>query len=339
MLSLGLDVGGANTKATLLRDGKIVKFWFEYIPLWKEKWKLGEFLKAVASSSSPAAVGATLTGELCDVFGSKREGVNEITEMICGAFGDGCLFISLDGELLTRERSLAFPQKLAAANWVASSLVIGRRFENCLLIDAGSTTTDLIPIEKGKPLGLGKSDFQRLKTGELVYTGALRTPLSSICKEIRIGQERVGIAAENFATMADVYRVIGMIDEKGYTCETSDGKGKDERSCMQRIARVFCSDLDELGEKIVLEAGEKFRRKQLGHVVRAIRRVLGTYGLTKGKAIVTGFGRKILAHPAARMVGFEEIVDLADIYGEEAALMTPAFCVGLLAAEARGWTR
>ena len=335
MLSVGLDIGGANTKAILLENGMVKDHWLEYIPLWKEKERLGHFLKGLASSVSPDVVGATLTGELCDIFGSKSEGVTELVDTICGAFGDDtCFFMSLSGELLTRDRSIASPLELAAANWVASALMVGRKYPNCILMDVGSTTTDIIPLKGGKPVA-EKTDFERLKSNELVYTGVLRTPLPCICSEMPLGRKgKIGVAAENFSIAADVYMALEMIGAKDYTCETADGRGKDKRSCMQRIARTFCSDFEELGKNLVMKAAKTFHHQQVKLVSKALKRVADLHKLPRTtKVIVAGLGRKILAEKAARAVRFNEIIDLADVYGKEAALMTPAFCMGLLAAE------
>lgn len=336
MQSLGLDIGGANTKAILLEDGRVRNHWLKYMPLWKNREALGHFLKDLKRSASPASVGATMTGELCDVFRTKREGVIEIVEAVCSAFGDDiCHFMSLDGALLTSSRSFASPKKLVAANWVASALVVGRKYPNCLLIDVGSTTTDIIPVSNGKPSTLGRTDFQRLRAGELVYTGVLRTPLPCICSEVHLGNEKIGIAAENFAIIADVYRVLGMLKEEDYTCETPDGRGKDKESCMQRIARAVCSDLEELGSDSVVEAAQVFQHKQVELIAKALKKVVSSHKLPRTTdVIMAGIGRGILTERAARKAGLKKTIDLAAVYSEEAALMTPAFGAGLLAMEA-----
>lgn len=336
MRSLGLDIGGANTKAVLLEDGKVQKCWLRYIPLWKNKGALDQFLKSLAESIRPSVVGVTLTAELCDVFKTKHEGVAEIVEATCGAFGkEICSFVSVNGVLFTRERSLACSEKLAAANWVASTSIVGRKYPNCIFMDVGSTTTDIIPLKKGRPAPAGWTDLQRLRTGELVYTGTLRTPLPFICSEVLISGEKTGVAAENFAIAADVYRVLGMIDEEDYVCETPDGREKDRRSCMQRIARVFCSDLEEIGEEQIVKAAEAFHRSQTYLVARGLEKVMRLHGLSRStKITVAGLGRKIIAEKAVRFLGLNEAIDLATLYGNEAALMMPAFGAGLLAAEA-----
>lgn len=305
MQSLGLDVGGANTKAILLENGRIQKHWLNYIPLWRGREALGRFLMDLAGSIHPSVVGVTLTGELCDIFQNKQEGVAEIVKTTCDAFGgDICLFMSLDGAFLTPERSLVTPQKLAAANWVASTSIVGRKYPNCIFMDVGSTTTDIIPLKGGKPAPLGRTDLQRLKTGELIYTGILRTPLPCICSEVSLGNERIGIAAENFAIMADVYRVLGMIEEEDYVCETPDGRKKDRKSCMQRIARVFCSDMSEIGEERIIMAADAFHNKQMDLVAKGLEKVMRLHGLQRdSEIVVVGLGRRILAEKAALVLG------------------------------------
>ncbi|HNR58527.1 MAG TPA: hydantoinase, partial [Methanothrix sp.] len=68
---LGLDVGGANTKAAS-SDGSFTKI--EYMPLWKEA-PLEPFLCRLSAAARPEAVGVVMTGELADSFPEKRSGI------------------------------------------------------------------------------------------------------------------------------------------------------------------------------------------------------------------------------------------------------------------------
>ena len=72
------------------------------------------------------------------------------------------------------------PLALAAANWIATAPLAAHIYPDCVLIDIGSTTTDIIPIKNGKECARGRTDLERLGTGELVYTGALRTNVATI---------------------------------------------------------------------------------------------------------------------------------------------------------------
>lgn len=335
MMSLGLDIGGANTKAILSRDGEVEKHWMKYIPLWKRREELREFLSVLPEADRVKTVGVTMTGELSDVFESKREGVEKIIKAISEYFDVGCHFMSLEGDLLGVEEALDTPMDISAANWVASGLAIGKRYKNCLLVDVGSTTTDLIPVRNGGPISLGSTDFRRLGTGELIYTGILRTPLSYLGSEIEIEGKRIRTASEYFANMADAYRVLEVIDESDYTCDTPDGRSKGRKDCMSRIARVFCSDLEEIGEDFIEKAAERFYERQIALLRDALEEISGREEIEDvNKLVLTGIGRKVLAEKAAEPFDFDQVIDFADIYGLQAALMTPAFAMSLLAGEA-----
>ncbi len=339
MMSLGLDIGGANTKAVLFKNGKIDDCWYKYIPLWKEWNKLENFLNKLSKDVDPKKVGITMTAELTDKFESKKEGVEKIINAVFESFSrNRCYFFSSDGELIGGIDALdKETSKLAASNWVSSAILVGREFPDCLFIDVGSTTTDLIPVKNGEPAPEGWTDYERLKNGELVYTGILRTPPYALASEIKLAGNRVGIASDYFANMADVYRTLGLISEDNYTCDTPDGRGKDKENCMKRVARTFCSDLEELGEDLVIEAANAFYDLQVSEVSKNILRVADVHNLSKDTRIVlSGIGRKILGKKAAINSGFNQFSNIAETYCEEAALMTPAYAVGLLVYEEKG---
>ncbi|KXB07410.1 hypothetical protein AKJ52_00225 [candidate division MSBL1 archaeon SCGC-AAA382C18] len=334
MLSLGLDIGGANTKAVLFEDSELDDYWLEHIPLWKNWENLREFLKKLENVSNPQKVGITMTGELSDVFESKREGVKKIVNTVEEIFSSDVYYLNLEGNLVSGKKAYSSPYKLSASNWVSSALLVGSKYPNCLVIDAGSTTTDIIRVEDKKPKPEGWTDLERLQTGELVYTGVLRTPAPYLKSKLSINGKSFGIAAEYFANMADVYRTLDFLEVEDYTCETPDGRGKNKKECMQRLARLFCSDVEEVGEGLIIKAAEEFRDAQISKIMDGIERVKQIHNISKTlPIIVTGIGGEILAKEAAKQVGFENIINLRNIYNEVAAEMTPAYSLGLLVKE------
>ena len=76
----------------------------------------------------------------------------------------------------------ADPMSVASTNFLASATLVGRQVPDALLIDMGSTTTDIIAIAGGKPAPRGLTDGERLATGELVYTGLTRTDVSVVAQ-------------------------------------------------------------------------------------------------------------------------------------------------------------
>src|SRR2546425_5516185 len=112
-----------------------------------------------------------MTAELSQIFRTKRDGVAFVVEAATRAFPD-CLVrvYAVDGRWLTADEARREPLAIAAANWAAAARLVARSFPDCILIDVGSTTTDIIPIAGGVPAALGRTDPERLCEGELVYT-------------------------------------------------------------------------------------------------------------------------------------------------------------------------
>ena len=72
---LGLDVGGANLKAAHTAGPAVSR----PFPLWKRPGDLADELRALVAPLPPfERLAVTMTGELCDCFATKREGVLHI---------------------------------------------------------------------------------------------------------------------------------------------------------------------------------------------------------------------------------------------------------------------
>ena len=100
-------------------------------------------------------------------------------------------FISNNNEFFDFERAESEFYAIAAANWVSTSLFLGEFIPQGILIDAGSTTIDVIPIQFSTPITIGKDDISRLLNHELIYIGGLRATIPSIThfvpyKEIKL---------------------------------------------------------------------------------------------------------------------------------------------------------
>jgi len=311
---LGLDIGGANTKAAS-SDGVFAES--VYLPLWKHA-PLEEVLGRFAARR-PRAVAVVITGELADCFSCKREGISALTGAVRQAFSCPVNFWGANGFSWTD------PLELAAANWAASAALLAREVGDCLFVDMGSTTTDLIPIRDGKALA-ARTDFMRLSAGELVYMGLLRTRLDALLPVARIGGRKVPLAPEYFAIMADARLSLGEISEPRYTCETPDGAGKDRPAALRRLARSVCADLDEIGESIALAIARQACERQMSILVAALERQAQSYELRR--VVAAGIGEGLIAEASA-FLGLE-CLPLSQIYGERISDIFPAYAVARL---------
>jgi (4-(4-[2-(gamma-L-glutamylamino)ethyl]phenoxymethyl)furan-2-yl)methanamine synthase len=316
---LGIDIGGANTKIAS-DDGKLIEL--HYLPLWKNS-KLPEMLLDIAKRLEPEKAGVVITGELADCFPDKDAGLSYIIDAINNAFKNA-YFLDSDGVFLREKK-----RSIAAANWMASALALGKEYRNCIFLDTGSTTTDIIPIKEGKPLAR-KTDFERLKTGELVYSGALRTNIAAILKSVKIGSERSRISSELFAITADAYLLLGMISPQNYTCDTPDGEGKTIADAKRRLARVVCADLSEIRNDEILSIARQVMEAQVNDITEALFQVSGEHGIKS--VVACGLG-EFLAKRAAKKCGFD-IISVTEKYGEEISKVFPAYAVAQLLRDA-----
>ena len=246
----GWDIGGAHLKiAKLGGSGEILAVRQIACPLWRG---VGELSRACAlldfPIDEPGAVHAiTMTGELCDIFPDRVSGVRAIIAQLTRHVNNAAsvrIFAGYEGWLdlqqATGEKAIA----VASANWLALGAFTAELIGDGVLIDIGSTTTDIIPITNGEVRCLGRDDASRLSWEELVYTGIVRTPVISVCSSVPLRGRRQPLVAEVFATMSDVYRLLGNISERHDLMPTADGRGKDLASSAQRLSRMLGLDLE-----------------------------------------------------------------------------------------------
>ncbi len=313
MPSLGIDVGGANLKvANSDGDFRII-----HLPIWKRLGELEDTLRRIEEEFNPDIVGVVMTAELSDIFESKRKGVLEVAGIVRRVFDP--VFFDLNGNFRSYEEVEKNPEMFMASNWVAScEFLLKEGWRKFLFADMGSTTTDLIPVTDG--IEAGKTDYERLKRGELLYFGVLRTPVFYILPEFD-----APLSSEFFAISGDVFVVTGDIRPEDYICETPDGRGRDLESCMRRLARCVCADLEEVGREYVSEMARAFKEEMLKRLEMGIRRLADRYDLK----IVLGCGiGEFLLKVAAEMAGLEYI-SLSEIYGEVANVF-PAYAIARL---------
>src|SRR5262249_36556925 len=157
----------------------------------------------------------------------KAEGVTRILEAVEAAGGSRNIAVYLvDGRFANMTKAFEEPYLAAASNWhalarFASRITAGKP---AMLIDIGSTTTDLVPIREGRPWTESRTDTERLATGELVYTGVSRTPICAVSHTLPWRGRQCSMASELFATTADAYVLLGDLQEQCDATWTADGR-------------------------------------------------------------------------------------------------------------------
>jgi probable H4MPT-linked C1 transfer pathway protein len=337
---LGLDIGGANLKAAWYDPGgrsvahRAISWPFA---LWKDPAGLArQLLDLTLGFPRPDLLAVTMTGELCDCYHSKRQGVGAILDAVEAAISGVPVRVwGTQGRFVDLAAAWAHPLPIASANWLALATFAARYAEsdgNALLIDVGSTTTDIIPIADGRPIPQGRSDPERLRSGELVYTGVRRTPVCALVQE--------GVAAEVFATTLDAYLVLGWMPDVPPDCGTADDGPATREAADLRLARMLGADLETSTPEERRKLAEEVILRQAKLVVSALGRVLDRMPAIPRTVIVAGEG-EYLAEAAVRRHGRLRIgapdgcrvVSLLWELGHEESQAACAWAVAVLAAE------
>lgn len=330
---LALDIGGANLKVA---DGAGYAASREF-PLWQRPGELSEVLAdLIAASPTTERLAVTMTGELADCFATKAEGVKAILDAVELAAGGREVQVYLcNGELASPHAALAKPMVAAASNWhVLGSFVT--RFcasEPGLLIDIGSTTTDVIPLSGNGPQVVGQTDPERLVTGELVYTGVERSPLCAIVREIPWRGEMCAVAQELFAAAGDAYVVLGYLAEDERCVTTVDGRPRTKAYAHARLARAICTDVSQFSWNDALRAAEAVRRSQLDLLESTARRVLGRMEIAPRAIVLSGHG-EFLAGGLVDRLGFSgRLISMSEELGPKESRCATAHALAVIARE------
>ncbi len=319
---LALDVGGANLKAAH-SDGVAKSVPFE---VWRRPEVLGRAIAELALSLPPFDQAAiTMTAELCDCYPTKSDGVLAIVAAVERALSGRPVWVwGIDGNFHKPDEIRRRPELPSAANWLALATAAAHRVTESrgLLIDIGSTTTDLIPFDRGCVAVQGRTDTERLRTGELIYAGVVRTPVCALATELSLGQgPPVGLAAELFATTLDVFLTLGDLDQDPENLATADGRGATLDAARDRLARMIGGDRETFSAEDALVFSRSAAESLLSRLAHAAQRVCQA---TIGKpevAMIAGSGEFLARRLAARILEPDvPVIILSEVWGHPASV-------------------
>jgi (4-(4-[2-(gamma-L-glutamylamino)ethyl]phenoxymethyl)furan-2-yl)methanamine synthase len=338
---LGWDVGGAHLKLALVEEGRIAVALQLPCALWRGLDELRHAATLALADLPPIGRHAiTMTGELADLFPDRGRGVAAILDVLAEYVPASRLAIyTTAGSFVGANQARAEPSLVASANWHATARHLARALPDGMLLDIGSTTTDIVPVVAGAIAARGLTDGERLATGELLYTGIVRTPLAAMARFAPFGGRRVAIMAELFATSADAHRLAGTLPEGADLHPAADGRGKTQAECRARLARMIGMDEADAAEAAWRQLAAFFVRRQTRQIEEAVELVLSAVDLPEGAPIVgAGTGRFLAAEAARRLsrryLSFDDTVRSAGAtLAADPADVAPAVSVALLLAE------
>ena len=352
---VGIDIGGANLKAAHTSGwSRSAGF-----AMWREWRTLGISLgKLLDECPAFSGVAVTMTGELADCFATRAEGVANILEQLTSILPASMVRVyCVDGTWKTVSQSASDPWSVSASNWhgLARFAIrfIGAR--SCLLVDTGSTTTDLIPIRNGQIELEARTDSQRLQAGALVYTGIERSNVAAIINDVTLFGSLCPVMNEQFATIRDVYLWLRELNDEPDNCETADNKPATRNAARYRLARIVGEDGSTLSDTDIDRIAEQIAEAQTKLISKAFAKLSASATKKQSKQsknsavqapkgnnssphvfeciVISGHG-DFLVESALAACGWDgERIRLQELLGPELSRCAPAYAIATLASE------
>jgi (4-(4-[2-(gamma-L-glutamylamino)ethyl]phenoxymethyl)furan-2-yl)methanamine synthase len=332
---IGWDIGGAHLKAARVKNGHVEAVVQEATPLWLGLGSLEAAFDAIRAQLGRADRHViTMTGELCDAFPTRREGVAGLAAIAANHLAPSApsIYAGRAGFVDLGEAGSHAPD-IASANWHASAALVALKLRDALFIDIGSTTADLIPIVAGHVASVGYSDAERLASGELVYTGMTRSFVMSMASRAPFRGAWTPLMNEYFASSADVHRILDDLPDGADKMATADGREKTVEASRARLARMIGRETNEGDVSEWNGLAAWFAEAQIRHIADAASLRLSRNDVAiAAPVIAAGVGEGLAAEVARRLrrscVGFSALISAP----AEASHCAPAVAVALLAA-------
>ncbi|HET9205470.1 MAG TPA: hydantoinase/oxoprolinase family protein [Burkholderiaceae bacterium] len=292
---VGWDIGGAHVKAALLRRGQVIDAAQWPCPLWQGIERLNAALDSACSrwpGLQRHAHAVTMTGEMVDLFAHREDGVTRLAQLLAHRLAEPRFFGGAEAWFSAADAARHWRQ-VASANWLATArhVALVCEADTGLLIDIGSTTTDLIAFGHGRVQASGRSDAERLQRGELVYHGVVRTPLCALAQRIDWRGVPSNVMNEFFATTADVYRLTGELDAAHDQHPSADNAPKDTAHSCARLARMIGLDARDAGAEEWIAFARQWRARQCDELRAQVARVAAAHALGPAPvAVAAGCG-------------------------------------------------
>ena len=337
---IGWDIGGAHLKAARVKDGRVEAVVQAATPLWLGLDSLHAAFDALNAQLGRADRHViTMTGELCDAFPSRREGVAGLAEIAANHLSPAApsLYAGRAGFVELGEAA-SHAVDIASANWHASAALVALKLPDALFIDIGSTTTDIIPIVGGQVATVGYTDAERLAAGELIYTGMTRSFVMSLASRAPFRGAWTPLMNEYFASSADVHRILNDLPDDADKMSTADGREKTVEASQARLARMVGREADEGDDLEWAGLAAWFAEAQIRQITdAALLRLSRNDVAVAAPVVAAGVGEGVAAEVARRLrrscVGFSSLISAP----AEASHCAPAVAVALLGAiEASG---
>ena len=264
---LGWDIGGANTKISVLDTNlNVIDVHFKNLAIWNNFSELNNYFKSISGLYSSYNIEnfITITAESCDNFKSRDEGIFLILNNCNNYIKGNKYYYSNSNLYLKYSDAIKSPKSLYSTNWILTANLLKSLDKINLMIDIGSTTTDF--IYKNINIEDNNSDYKRLSNNTLLYTGVVRTPLSMIFNDVIFSSKKISLINELFSSTGDIFNITKDIDFSSLDYTGADNKDFSLNNSLARLSRSIGLDYNKDNYKDLV-ALSKFIKKEIINIV------------------------------------------------------------------------
>lgn len=306
---VGCDIGGKNVKYTVLtpKDG-MYQVRGGIVHSMAMKMELEHILRRLIAHlpEDTLCVGVSMSFPVG--YRDFREGVLKVVNILSESSARvPVVLVDFQGDVWSLEESVSQdPVRFSASNFLGSAFLASKLCSNSVMMDTGSTSTDIILTRNNHPVLLGSdvTDTKRNITGEMTWTGIIHTQVSSLTHFVPLRGQLVR-GSSSGATTNDVYNVL-YYEEMEKLLKMSGMQQKEREHYHLGMASLFGYDFGSIREEEVETVARFVSIKHIETIAESLLRVLSGHKLSvRGtNYVVMGLGKDILLK---RVLGLLEV--------------------------------
>jgi len=258
---LGWDIGGANTKVCVFNtEKKIIRVHKKNLKIWDDFNDINLFFDTVLSFYKNYEIKnfITITAESCDNFKDRKEGVTLILSQCNKNIIGKNYYYTNKNTYIDYNQALKEPTNLFSTNWILTANFLNTSKNIDVLVDVGSTTTDI--LFKNIDIDENINDYKRLTNKTLLYAGVVRTPIPMLTDEVLYRSNTTSLVREVFATTGDIFNILGDIDFSDHDYMGSDNLQFTVENSLVRLSRLIGLDYDRREKKYIIEVAQSIKK-------------------------------------------------------------------------------
>jgi uncharacterized hydantoinase/oxoprolinase family protein len=316
---VGLDIGGRSVKYTVLTPaGSKYQATGGIASSYHMEFELEQIFKQLAARipDDVSCIGATMSYPIsCRTYG---KGVEKIVNLFQKVVPEKpVFFIDFESRMWPLQEVMsADPARFAMSNFFGSAYLGSKIRSNAVVMDTGSTSTDILLTRDNCPVAIGQdtSSIRRQLTGEMTWTGVIATLISSLTEYVPL-RGRLVKGSPRGGTTNDVYNIL-YYEKMRDLLGMYGVKQKKKDDYYLDMAAYFAYDLENIEPVEIENMARYVSVKHVEVVAGFLLQVLSYHELNVKNTdfVLMGIGKDILLKKVLNLLDVDQsrIFDAAD---------------------------